>query len=138
MRTMICGLMIVLLTASPCMAVGCQDTQDAAQTAMKNRNSRANDTVNMLIPDPEEERGWLFDILASVNIFGDGFTLGVTLPSLNQIMGQVCNKAEHAIQDKIREVQRQAISSVPSIGGYNPLKVNGNTDYIRPVTGKLK
>ena len=132
------SLLMVLVLATPCMAGGCQDTQDAVGQAMKARNGRVKDTLNVLIPDPEEERDLLFDILGSVNVFGDGFSLGITFPSLQQIIGAACSKAQHMVQDKIREAQNDALNSIPSIGGNNPLKVNGGTDYINPLTGKIK
>ena len=132
------SLLMVLVLATPCMAGGCQDTQDAVGQAMKARNGRVNNTLNTLIPDPEEERGLLFDILGSVNVFGDGFSLGISFPSLQQIIGAACSKAEYMIQDKIREAQNEALNSIPSIGINNPFKVNGNTDYINPLTGKIR
>lgn len=131
-------LLMALLVATPCFAGGCQDTQDAAHAAMSGRNGRVKDTHNILVPDPEEERGWLFDILGTINVFGDGFCLGITLPSLQELIGMACDKVEHNIQDKISEAQHQAMSKINSIGGNNPLQVNGNTSYINSMTGKIK
>lgn len=135
---MFLALFLMLALATPSFAGGCQDTQSAAQSAMKARNGKVTDMHNVLIPDPEDERGWLFDILGSVNIFGDGFSLGITFPSLQQIVGNACKTVDHQIQAKISQAQAQLVNSVPTIGGYNPLTVNANTDYITPLSRKLK
>ena len=137
MRVLLCCMMLLAL-AAPCMAGGCQDTQDAVAQAMKNRNGRVNNTHNVLVPDPEEDRDSYLSAIFSINAIGDAFSLGITLPNLEQLFGSACKQVNSMMQQKIHEAQNQLLNSVPDIGGFNPLKVTSNTDYVRPLTRKLK
>jgi hypothetical protein len=138
MRTL---LLIVLLTAfaAPVHAGSCGDTQNAANAAMKERNVQVKDSHNTMMPDPEEDRGPLSDCLNSVGSLGDAFTLGVSLPNMDQIVEGMCKEVDSLIQDKMNEVLSEIKSSVPDIGGNNPFQVSGNgKDLAISLTGKLK
>lgn len=137
MRSLLCCLLLLAL-ATPCMAGGCQDTQDAVTQAINARNGKVNSTHNTLVPDPEEDREAFLASLGSINALGDAFNLGVSFPSMDQILGNVCKSLDSMMQQKINQAQNQLLNSVPEIGGFNPLKVTSNTDFVRPLVGKLK
>ena len=128
-----------MVLAAPCFAGSCQDMQEAVSGAMRERNGRVSDSHNVLLPDPESERDSLSSCLGSVNAIGDAFSLGVTLPSMDQIVAGMCSQVDSFIQQKINDAHNQVLNTVNDIGGYNPFKVYGTSgDYIVKITGKLK
>ena len=68
---------LLTLFAMPCYAGSCGDTQEAATTAIKERNGHVKESHNSMMPDPEEDRGPLSNCLSSINSIGDAFNLGV-------------------------------------------------------------
>ena len=132
---------ILLLTAfvTPCFAGSCQDTQEAVSAAILERNGRMTEGYNILLPDPESERGPLSNCLSVINHIGDGFSLGVTLPSLDQIIAGMCNQVNSMIQQKINESLNKIHNTVSDIGKNNPFKVYGTGgDYVIKMTGKIQ
>lgn len=128
-----------MVLAAPCFAGSCQDMRDAVSGAMRERNGRVSDSHNVLLPDPESGRDSLSSCLGSVNAIGDAFSLGVTLPSMDQIVAGMCSQVDSLIQQKINDAHNQVLNTVNGIGGYNPFKVYGTGgDYIVKITGKLK
>jgi len=131
----------ILLTffATPCFAGSCQDTQEAVEAAIRERSGRVTDSHNVLLPDPESERGPLSNCLSVINHIGDGFSLGVSLPSMDQIIAGMCNQVDSLIQQKINEAHNMVLNSIPNIGGNNPFKVYGTGgDYVIKMKGKIK
>jgi len=120
----ICSLCLLCLT-SPSYASSCSDTQNAASTAIKERNEVATGGINTTMPDPEETRGPFTNCLSSINNIGAAFTLGITLPSLDMIIEGLCNQVDSLIQQKIHEVMSQVRSTVSEIGRNNPFQVSG-------------
>ena len=113
--------------------------QDAVGGAIQERNGRVSDTHDILMPDPETERDALSGCLGSVNAIGDAFSLGVTLPSMDQIVAGMCSQVNSYINRKINEAHNQVNNAVNGMGGNNPFKVYGTGgDYIVKITGKLK
>ena len=134
-------LVAILLTAfaAPCFAGPCADTQGAANAAIKERNSRVKESHNVLMPDPEEDRGPLSDCLGSVNSIGDVFTLGVKIPSMDQIVAGMCKQVNSMLQDKMNEALSEVKSKVSEIGQNNPFQVSGNGgDLATSLMKKLK
>lgn len=84
--------LLCMVLAAPCFAGSCQDMQDAVGGAIQERNGRVSDTHDILMPDPETERDALSGCLGSVNAIGDAFSLGVTLPSMDQIVAGMCSQ----------------------------------------------
>ena len=120
-------------------AASCQDMQDAVGGAVRERNGRVSDTHDVLMPDPETERDALSGCLGSVNAIGDAFSLGVTLPSMDQIVAGMCGQVNSYINRKINEAHTQVNNSVNGMGGNNPFKVYGTGgEYVVKITGKLK
>ena len=78
--------LLCMVLAAPCFAGSCQDMQEAVSGAIQERNNRVSDSHDILMPDPETERDALSGCLGSVNAIGDAFSLGVTLPSMDQIV----------------------------------------------------
>ena len=129
----------LLALAEPCFAGSCQDMQDAVGGAIQERNGRVSDTHDVLMPDPETERDALSGCLGSVNAIGDVFSLGVTLPSMDQIVAGMCSQVNSYINRKINEAHTQVNNSVNGMGGNNPFKVYGTGgEYVVRITGKLK
>lgn len=131
-------LLCCVALATPCFAGSCQDIQESASGAIQNRNTRVSETHNTVIPDPESEREGLSQCLSSINALGESFSLGVTLPNLDQILSGICGNVDSYIQQKINDVHNQILNEVNSIGGGNLLKVYGTDDYILQLTGKIK
>ena len=131
MKTLLIACILLLpALSSPCLAGSCGDTQGAANTSIKERNARVRDSHNVMMPDPEETRGPLSDCLGSIGNIGDIFSLGVSFPSMDQIIASMCRQVDSMIQNKMDEVLSEAKSSIPDIGGYNPFQVSGSASAI--------
>lgn len=131
--------LLCMILVTPCFAGSCQDMQDAVGGAMRERNGRVSNTHDVLMPDPETERDALSGCLGSVNAIGDAFRLGVTLPSMDQIVAGMCSQIDSFIQQKINDAHNQVLNTVNGIGGYNPFKVYGTGgEYVVKMTGKLQ
>ena len=131
--------MLLTVFATPCFAGSCQDTQEAVSAAILERSGRVSDSHNVLLPDPESERGPLSNCLSVINHIGDGFTLGVNLPSMDQIITGLCNQVDSMIQQKINEAHNQVLSTVNQLGGNNLYKVYGTGgNYVIKIKDKIK
>ena len=138
MRTLLLTLSLVLC-AAPSFAGSCGDTQSAASNAIKERNSAVRETHNTTMPDPEEDRGALSSCLDSVSSIGDAFSLGVSLPSMDQIISGMCNRVNSEIQSKMNEALSEARSSIGGIGQNNPFQVSGSSSgIVSGIIGKIK
>lgn len=131
-------IFLFLVSVCTCMAGSCQDIQECASAAIQARNNRVSESHNTVMPDPESERDGISQCLGSINALGDVFSLGVSLPNFDQIIGSLCSQADSLIQHKINEVHNQALNEANNIGGGNLLKVYGTDEYIFKLTGKLK
>ena len=138
MRTLLLTLSLVLC-AAPSFAGSCSDTQSAASNAIKERNSAVRESHNTTMPDPEEDRGALSSCLDSVSSIGDAFSLGVSLPSMDQIISGMCNRVNSEIQSKMNEALSEARSSIGGIGQNNPFQVSGSSSgIVGGIIGKIK
>ena len=138
MKTLLLSLML-LFVAAPCLAAPCGDTQNAATTAIKERNARVKGTHNTTMPDPEEDRGPLSNCLGSIASIGDAFSLGVSIPSMDSIINGMCRQVDSMIQSKMNEVLSEARSSIAQIGRNNPFQVSGSgSDVAGSLIRKLK
>ena len=138
MKTIILVTLFLLL-ASPSYAASCADTQNAAAAAIKERNEYATASINITMPDPEETRGAFVNCLSIINNIGAAFTLGITLPSLDQIIAALCNQVDSMIQQKIQEVMSQVRSTVSEIGRNNPFQVSaGGMNIGIKISAKIK
>ena len=138
MKTVV-ALFLLLAFATPCHAAMCDDPQNAANAAINERNARVQDSHNVLLPDPEDTRGPLANCLGSIGSIGDAFTLGVKLPSMDQIVASMCSQVNSMIQSKINEVMNKAKNTISEIGGNSPFVVHGTgTDIVISVKNKLK
>ena len=132
-------LLLCMTLATPCLASSCQDMQDAVSSAIQERNGKVSDTHDTLMPDPETERGALSGCLGSVNSLGNSFSLGVTLPGMDQIVAGICNQVDSYIRQKINDAHNQVLNTVNDLGSNNPFKVYGTSgDYLVRLKGKLK
>ena len=138
MRTLLLTLSLALC-AAPSFAGSCSDTQSAASNAIKERNSAVRESHNTTMPDPEEDRGALSSCLDSVSSIGDAFSLGVSLPSMDQIISGMCNRVNSEIQSKMNEALSEARSSIGGIGQNNPFQVSGSSSgIVSGIIGKIK
>ena len=132
-------LLMLLLAVSPGYAASCADTQNAASAAIRDRNTFAKDSINATMPDPEDTRGPFADCLDRINGIGGAFTLGISLPSLDQIIAGMCNQVDSMIQDKMHEALSEIRSTVNRIGRNNPFQVSvGGHGIGANISGKLK
>lgn len=127
----------VFAFSTPCFAASCSDTQNAASEAIKERNAKVKDTHNTTMPDPEEDRGALGNCLDSISSIGDAFSLGVSIPGMDQIVEGMCRQVNSMIQSKMNEALSEARSSVAAIGRNNPFQVSGSSD-VTGIIRKLK
>lgn len=128
-----------LLLAAPSYAGSCADTQNAANAAVKERNEKAGSALNTTMPDPEDTRGPFAGCLSSIHSIGDVFTLGISFPSMDQIIAGMCNQVDSMIQEKMHEVLSEVRSTVSEIGNNNPFQVSGSGISIGgSIAGKLK
>lgn len=132
-------LFLCLAAAHPSHASTCQDLQEVAGAAIRQRSGSVAGVYNTLIPDPESEREALSACLDCVNGIGDAFNLGVTLPGMDQLLEGMCNQVDSLIQRKINSAHNQVLNSVNGIGGNNPFKVYGTGgEFIVKLKGSLK
>ena len=132
-------LLLCMALATPCLAGSCQDMREAASGAIQERNSRVSDTHDILMPDPETERDALSGCLGSINSIGDAFNLGVTFPSMDQIVAGLCKQVDSYIHQKINDVHNQVLHTVNGLGGNNPFKVYGTSgEYILHLKEKIR
>ena len=133
------ALFLLIIFVMPCYAGSCGDTQDAATAAIKERNAQVKESHNVMMPDPEDDRGPLSNCLSSINSIGDVFNLGVKIPSMDQLIEGMCKQVDSMIQDKMNQVLSEVRSSVPSIGQNNPFQVSGTVGALAgSLVGKLK
>jgi len=138
MKTLLLTFLLVLY-AVPSFAGSCSDTQSAASNAIKERNATVKENHNTTMPDPEEDRGALSSCLDSVASIGDAFSLGVSLPSMDQIISGMCNKVNSELQSKMNEALSEARSSIGGIGQNNPFQVSGSSSgIVSGIIGKIK
>ena len=138
MRTILCFIMLLLM-AAPCFAGPCADTQNAASAAIRDRNAHARNTINTTMPDPEEGRSAFAGCLNSISSIGAAFTLGISLPSMDQIIAGMCRQVDSMIQDKMNEVLNEARSTVNEIGRNNPFQVSAGGHNIGvSISGQLR
>jgi hypothetical protein len=139
MKTIICAALFLMLAAPSSYAASCADTQNAATAAIKARNESAGGAINITMPDPEDTRGLFSDCLGSINAIGNIFNLGVSFPSMEQVIGGMCNQVDSMIQDKMYEVLSEVRSKVNEIGDNNPFQVSGSGISIgKNITGILQ
>lgn len=132
-------LSLLLLLASPCLAGSCPDIQESANGAIQARNNRVTQSHNTTMPDPEEQRESLSECLKSIQALGESFTLGITLPGIDEVVSGMCGAVDSFISQKIDEVQNQVLNEINNIGGGNLLKVYGTgSDRIVQLKGKIK
>ena len=138
MKVLLLAFMLMFV-AAPCFASPCDDTQGAASKAIKERNARVKENHNTTMPDPEEDRGALSSCLDSVASIGDAFSMGVSLPSMDQIISGMCNRVNSEIQSKMNEALSEARSSIGGIGQNNPFQVSGSSSgIVSGIIGKIK
>jgi hypothetical protein len=138
MKTLLLTILFTLC-AAPCFAASCGDTQDAANAAMKERNALVKGSYNVMMPDPEDTRGPFSDCLGTINDIGAVFSLGVSLPSMDQIIAGMCKQVDSMIQDKMNDVLSEIKSTVSDIGQNNPFQVSGSgVDLSKVITVKIK
>ena len=139
MKIFFTAMMLLMVFATPCFAGSCQDVQDSVSAIIQERSGRVSETHDILLPDPESERGPLSNCLSVINNIGDAFSLGVSFPSMDQIVAGMCNQVNSLIQQKINEVHNQALNAVNNIGGSNLYKVYGTGgDYVIQIRDKIK
>ena len=139
MRIILAVIVLLIVSATPCVASSCQDTQEAVSAAIVDRSGSVTNNHNVLLPDPESERGQIANCLSVINNIGDTFSLGVTLPSMDQIVEGLCNQVDSMIQQKINEAHNQVLSTVNQLGGNNLYKVYGTGgDYVLKITDKIQ
>lgn len=139
MRILFITMMLLTVFATPCFAGSCQDVQESVSVVIQERNGRVSDTHDILLPDPESERGSLSNCLSVINNIGNAFTLGVTFPSMDQIVAGMCSQVNSLIQQKINEAHNQVLNAVNGIGGGNLYKVYGTGgNYVIQIRDKIK
>lgn len=132
-------MVLCLVWASPCFAASCPDVQESVSAAIQGRSERVSASYDILIPDPELERGALSGCLGTINDIGGAFSLGVSLPSMEQIVAGLCNQVDSMIQQKINEAHNDVLNRVNSIGGGNIYKVYGTGgEYIIKIKDSIR
>lgn len=132
-------LMIIGLSSTPCFAASCPDAEAAAGAAMQNRNQQTRVTYNAAIQDPEEDREALGGCLDTIHSIGDVFSLGVTVPGMDQVVSGMCGQVNSHIQDKINEALGLVEQSASGFGQNNPFQVSGNAvDLVKALVGQIR
>lgn len=135
---LLCLSLLLCLVAVPCFAASCDDVQSAAREAIRARNEQAKATYDATMGDPEDDRSAVGSCLDSIFSIGDAFSLGVKIPSLDQIIERMCNQVNSAIQDKVNQAMNNVENSVSDFGN-GVLQVNGSGSALaKPLLGQIK
>ncbi len=102
MKYFFISLLIICVT-SIAFAENCPEI-DLVRETIDRRNNAAQELYDDMMPDPRETIELLNGCLQIVNNLGAGFSLGVVLPSLDEILQSLCEVASDTINDKINGV----------------------------------
>lgn len=121
-------------------AAGCEDVESAAQQAAKDRNEQAKKALDATMPAAEDSRSAIASCLDTLAALGDPFSMGVSIPSMDQILEQMCNQVDSYIDQKISQGMAEVETSISgALGNNNPFEVSLNpSDISKPLTGGLK
>ena len=135
-----CLLASLLVLPGTVSAAPCEDMESAASAAARERDARVREVMDTMLAAPEESRSALASCLDSLNSLGDAFAMGVSLPSLAQILENLCNEVDSRINEKINEGMAIVENSMrDTFGTSNPFQVSlSASDISRPLTGALK
>ena len=126
MRTLLLTLSLVLC-AAPSFAGSCSDTQSAASNAIKERNSAVRESHEHHHARPGRGSGGTLQLFGQRIQHRRRLSLGVSLPSMDQIISGMCNRVNSEIQSKMNEALSEARSSIGGIGQNNPFQVSGSS-----------
>ncbi len=131
--------LFIIMTTACFASEGCPDVHNSVATALEERNANTTSTFNTAMPDPEESRDALAGCLGNISSLGDAFSLGVSIPSMDSIVNNLCSSVNSMLQAKINSVHNQVINNINDIGGNNPFKVYGTGgEYVVRLKGKLQ
>lgn len=135
--------LIFMFLLMPCAAladVPCDDIASAAGGAAKKRNEQVQENLNSTIPDPEENRDELASCMDAVNALGGAFSMGVQVPSMEEIIEKMCDQVDSYMEEKIESTMRKTESEIESsLGKNSPFQVSLTPGTIsKPLTGQLK
>lgn len=138
-KAMLIICLSVVIT-SPCFASNsCPDLQEAVASIIKKRHNNVTSILNISIPDPEEVRGEIASCLGSISSLGNAFSLGVSVPSMDSVITNICGQVDSMMQSKINDAHNQVLNDLNALGGNNPFKVYGTGgDYVLKLKNKLK
>ena len=111
MRKLAVLLLMAMALASPVRAEEtqpCDDMATAGSGAARKRNNMVKETLNAAIADPDEARDPLANCLSIVHALGDAYSMGVKLPSLEEIIAALCEYADAEVNDKITNALRRS------------------------------
>lgn len=139
-RLAACLLASSLILPGATLAAPCEDMESAAAAAARERNARVREVLDTMLPAPEENRSALASCLDSLNSLGDAFAMGVSLPTLAQILEELCNEVDSRINEKIQQGMTTVENGIQdTFGTNNPFQVSlSASDISRPLTGALK
>ena len=139
-RVFFCFMLCALAASTTAYAAGCEDVESAAQQAAKDRNAQAKKTLDEMMSAAEDSRSAIASCLDSVAALGDAFSMGVSIPSIDQILEQMCNQVDSYIDQKISQGMNEVETSISgALGNNNPFEVSLNpSDISKPLTGGLK
>lgn len=127
-------IFIMLLIANPAISANSCPETGAAQTALSERNNMLLGVFES-VPNPEDDRELIGGCIESINSIGNSFSLGVSFPSLDDIVGKMCEMANSYIQSKISEAMNKV--KVPTSYGSGKLyQVDVSPDEISLELGK--
>lgn len=125
---------LILLIANPAISASSCPETGAAQTALSERNSMISGVFES-VPNPEDDRELIAGCIESINAIGNSFSLGVSFPSLDNLIGKMCEMVNSYIQSKISEAMNKV--KVPSSFGSGKLyQVDVSPDEISVELGK--
>ncbi|MBQ9407121.1 MAG: hypothetical protein IJU37_10365 [Desulfovibrio sp.] len=136
-----------LLLIALCLAVwpvqtkaSCEDMECAAKAAAQARSEQTQRTLNTVMPAPEENRSALTSCLDSLNAVGDSFSMGVSVPSMDQILESICRDCNSYIDSKIHAASAEVENEIEGVLGTNhPFQVGMSASNIsNPLMRKLK
>ncbi len=105
MKKVVILLLCSFLFSFPCFAeeTPCDDVIEATKEAASNRNSQVQEVLDVGMPNPGDYRWEIAGCLDVIAKTGDIFSMGVTIPSMDDIITGLCKEASRQINDVVND-----------------------------------
>lgn len=130
----IVALFSLLCLPISAFAAGCPETS-IHEAAKANRNAYIKELYDTAIQNPEDTRSQSA-CLSSIESIGDIFSFGVSLPSVDELIGQICAQVDSILQEQINGAINLATTTVQEASSFEV--VANPQDMVSDLINSLK